>query len=91
MPRPGPSFCHEVARMSASSDSAELARQAHTRMLIAGALIGAALGAVAAHLLWQQAHERDPSATRVPLDARQGLRLALIVLKTLRQIAGLAV
>ncbi len=74
--------------MSASPGRAEMARQTHTRMLVAGALVGAVLGAVAAHLLWQQATTRDPAATP-RLDARQGLRLALIVLKALRQIAGL--
>ncbi len=59
----------------------------HRWAVLVGALVGAALGAWAGHLLWQQA-AADPQRGS-PLDARQGLRLALIVLKTLRQIAGL--
>ena len=75
--------------MTVSAGRDDLARQTHTRLVVAGALLGAVLGAVAAHLLWQQAQERGADTARL-LDTRQALRLALIVLKTLRQIAGLA-
>ncbi len=57
---------------------------------VSGALIGAVVGVVAAHVLWQQAQEGPEQASAPRFDARLGLRLALIVLKTLRQISSLA-
>jgi len=76
--------------MSNPSGSTGRRAEGYTQVLVAGAVLGALIGALAAYLLWQQAREQAPAARRAPIDARQGVRLAFIVLKALRQIAALA-
>ncbi|NPA05964.1 MAG: hypothetical protein GXO54_00980 [Chloroflexi bacterium] len=53
-------------------------------ILLLAAGIGAVLGVGVARSLWRQQQQQGR-----PLNARQGLRLALVVLKALRQLTSL--
>lgn len=74
--------------MSATSGPVRPTEPVPPAWWVGGVVTGALLGALTARWLWQQAQVQRAAGGR-PWDARQGLRVALIVLKALRQLANL--